>query len=410
MPTADTIRAKWLADGTVLALMAALDARAGKARFVGGCVRNAVMGTLETDIDIATTHPPQESTRRLEAAGFVVKPTGIEHGTITAIRHGRSFEVTTLREDVETDGRHAVVAFTDDWAADAARRDFTMNALYMDLDGGILDPAGGFRDARDGRVRFVGDPALRIAEDALRILRFFRFQAQYGREPIDPDGLEACRTGARLQAKLSGERVRNEVLKLLAAPGAVPVVQAMVAAGILAPLFSEQPDIPGFLRLIELENRLMAGRPDALRRLAALLHPTADGAIDRLRLSNAERDRLLAMRENRIDLAVGPDEFRARLYRLGPERYADAVLMTAAAPDTPIDAAADALAIAGTWTAPRFPIRGADLIKLGLAPGQQLGRILAALEERWIADGMRGDRARCLAWARQAIDNQGEES
>lgn len=403
MPPADLPRPRWLDDATVQSVMAALGGEAREARFVGGCVRNSVMRLPSTDLDIATVHSPGEATRRLEAAGIKVKPTGIAHGTVTAIHRGQPFEITTLRKDVETDGRHAVVAFTEDWAEDAARRDFTMNALYMDIDGAILDPMQGREDAALGRVRFVGEAARRIEEDALRILRFFRFQAQYGKAPIDPEGLAACRATATLQINLSGERVRTELLKLLAAPAAAGVIRIMTEAGILAPLFSETPDTDALERLIRLETEIDLVDQDAGRRLAVLLHANKDAAISRLRLSNAERDRVSAMSEALIDLPSPPRELRAILYRHGPARYMDLVLATGAIQGLAPNVISDALELSESWTAPRFPLRGADLIKLGLAPTPTVGRILGEIEERWISDDMRGDRELCLAWARQAI-------
>ena len=405
MPLADSLRPYWLDDPTVRAVMRALGGEAREARFVGGCVRNALMGLASTDIDIATSHPPQETTRRLEAAGIKVQPTGIAHGTVTAIHRGRPFEITTLRKDVETDGRHAVVAFTDDWAEDAARRDFTMNALYMDIDGDILDPMQGREDAAAGRVRFVGAANLRIEEDALRILRFFRFEAQYGKHPIDPDGLAACQANAHRQVALSGERVRNELLKLLGAPGAVPVLRAMADAGILSPLFTAAPDIEALARLAELESDPGIAAADPLRRLAVMLGHDQAG-IERLRLSNADRDRVLAMSGASSDFPTTPSKRKATLYRLGPERYVDWVLATAAKHGLASSVARDALALVSSWTAPRFPLRGADLVKLGLAPTPAVGRILSKIEARWIADDMRGDRTLCLAWARQAIETE----
>lgn len=414
MPPADPIRPDgslerlpdWLHDPIVRAVMKPLGGEARHARFVGGCVRNAIMGRASTDIDIATSHPPEEATRLLEYAGIKVKPTGIAHGTVTAIHHGRPFEITTLRRDVETDGRHAVVAFTDDWAEDAARRDFTMNALYMDIDGGILDPIGGLEDAVAGRVRFVGEANRRIEEDALRILRFFRFQAQYGQGALDPGGLAACRANADRQAALSGERVRNELLKLLAAPGAAPVVRAMVEGGILAPLFSEPANADALERLMRLESEAGIAGADPLRRLAALLGHDETGGIERLRLSNADRDRVLAMSTARFDLPGSPVKLKEMLYRLGPERYVDAIFAIAAKQALSPDVAKQALAITKSWTAPRFPLRGADLIKLGLAPTPAVGRILGEIEARWISGEMRGDRALCLAWARQVIETE----
>jgi poly(A) polymerase len=412
MDPAETTRATWRDDPTTHAVMTALGARDGQARFVGGCVRNTVLGlpVTDIDIDIATLHPPEETIRRLEAAGITAKPTGFIHGTITGILDGRPYEITTLRRDVETDGRHAVVAYTDDWAEDAARRDFTMNALFMDLDGGILDPVNGKPDAIGGRVRFVGAPERRIREDALRILRFFRFQAQYGREALDPDGLTACRRGAGLQINLSGERIRAELLKLLGARGAAAVARSMVDAGILAPIFPVEPNIDALERLIALEIELGPRFADGLRRLAVLLGPLDEANIERLRPSNAERDRLRALSADRLDPSMAPSALKIRLYKLGATRFTDAIIVTAAREHLASSAIRAALDIPRTWTAPRFPLRGADLIKLGLAPGERVGRILAGIEEHWISDGMRGDHGVCLSWARQAIEQDRDPS
>jgi poly(A) polymerase len=404
MAPIDPFHLKWMDDPSVQAVMTSLGAQDLQARFVGGCVRNSLLELPITDIDIATVHPPAETTRRLDNAGITAKATGITHGTVTAILDGRSFEITTLRHDIETDGRHAVVAFTDDWAEDAARRDFTMNALFMDLNGEILDPIKGQNDALHGRVRFVGEPARRIEEDALRILRFFRFQAQYGRGPMDPNGLDACERNAALQAKLSGERIRAELLKLLDARGANSVTRSMVGAGILAPLFQGEPNIDALGRLIALETEIDIAQPDALRRLAILLAPTGEATADRLRLSNAECVRFLAISTDRLDLGASETALKAKLYKIGPVRYVDAVLVTAALEHLESTLARTALEIARTWIPPSFPLRGGDLIKLGLAPGERVGRILARAEDLWISDGMRGDRDACLAWARQAFE------
>ena len=214
------------------AVTEALSAEGATVRFVGGCVRDAVLGRDAKDVDIATPDPPETVIALLEAAGLKAVPTGIAHGTVTAVADGTPFEVTTLRHDVETDGRHAKVAFTDDWVADAARRDFTLNALYCDADGALYDPVGGIEDARRGRVRFVGDARARIEEDALRLLRFFRFHAHYGRGEADATALAACRELAPLLANLSGERLRDETLKLLAAPESAPVVALMIDMGV----------------------------------------------------------------------------------------------------------------------------------------------------------------------------------
>ena len=404
MAASDPSRLDWKDEPTTRAVMDALGARDGQARFVGGCVRNSLMGLAITDIDIATVHTPDETTRRLEAADITAKPTGIAHGTITAVLKGRPFEITTLRRDVDTDGRHAVVAFTDDWSEDAARRDFTMNALFMDLDGVILDPVNGRQDAIDGRVLFVGEPDQRIQEDALRILRFFRFQAQYGQAVMDAEGLRACARNAALQITLSGERIRAELLKLLGAPGAATVMRSMADVGILAPLFQVDLNIDALDRLVALEAETGPCRADPLRRLAILLGPSDAVTIDRLRLSNAERVRLRAMFTDRLDPGASESTLKTTLYKLGPARFIDALLISASLAHVKSGGLQGGLKIAETWTAPRFPLRGADLIKLGLAPGERVGRILARIEDHWISDGMRGNHEVCLSWARQAIE------
>ena len=257
----------WMTEAATASVLGALG---GTARFVGGCVRDALLGRAIVDIDIATPLLPEEVMRRLEAAGIKAVPTGLDHGTVTAVAPPRRFEVTTLRRDVETDGRHARVAFTDDWAADASRRDFTMNALFLDAEGRVFDPMGGLPDLHAGRVRFVGDPATRIREDVLRILRFYRFQAHYGRGEADPPARADCRALAPLLPSLSGERVAAELLKLLAAPDPMPTLRLMAADGVLAMLLPEARRLARLAALIPLE-----GIGDPLRRLAALLD---DGA------------------------------------------------------------------------------------------------------------------------------------
>ena len=394
----------WRDDPATRAVMDALGAADGMARYVGGCVRNTVMGLAITDIDIATVHQPKETIRRLEATGITSKPTGIAHGTITAIAGGQPFEITTLRRDVETDGRRAVVSFSDDWAEDAARRDFTMNAMFMDVDGEIHDPMHGHQDAIDGRVRFVGEPERRILEDALRISRFFRFQAQYGRGPLDPNGLDACKRHAALQTNLSGERVRTELLKLLAAPQAGSVVRLMAETGVLAPLFPVDPNLDALDRLIALETDDRVRQADPIRRLAALFAPTIDAIIEPLRFSKADSARMLAMAVDRVRFPGNTADLKVKLYKRGPARFIDSLLITAALDNIPLSQTEPALALARTWIQPKFPLRGADLIKLGLVPGESVGRILAEIEKRWIADGMRDSHDICLAWARQSIE------
>ena len=389
----------WREHPSVRELMAVLDAAGGCARFVGGCVRNTLLERPIVDIDVATTHHPQETMRRLRAAGHKAIPTGVSHGTITAVVDGRTFEVTTLRLDVETDGRRAVVAFTDDWAIDAARRDFTMNAMFMDLCGTLYDPVGGKVDAAARLVRFIGDPYARIDEDALRILRFFRLLAHYGRLPPDPDSLAACRAMAGRLTALSGERIRDELLRLLSAPGAGPVVAAMRDAGILQPLFPGRVGVDALCRLIAIDGDDV----DSLRRLAVLLPAAADDLSRRLRLSRAQRERLTFMTTDRLPTDASDRTLRAVFYRLGQARFRDAAYISAVL--SPDDAGGHyrGLAIAASWDPPAFPLRGADLRELGLCQGQCIGALLKQLEAHWVEQDFNGDHDQCLDWARALV-------
>jgi poly(A) polymerase len=374
----------WMDEPPVRALLAAL-ARGGiAARFVGGCVRNTVLGRPVDDIDIAVDKPPETVMRALEAADLRVVPTGLKHGTVTAIVKGRPFELTTLRRDLETDGRRAVVAFTDDWRADAERRDFTFNALYADPDGTIWDPFDGRADLLAGRVRFIGDPDQRIAEDRLRVLRFFRFYAWFGKPPLDSAGFDACRRNAGTLSSLSGERVRKELLRLLAAPAPADALEAMAEAGALDHWL---PEYAGSARLKGLIAREEA--PDQLRRLAAIVSPPATAVAKRLRLSTQQSLRLQLMLEPAVPGDL--ENRRAALYRLGTSLFIDRVLLEA-----PGDWRA-ALALAHSWTPPVLPISGADALALGLKPGPQVGALLEAVERWWIAGDFLADRAACLA-------------
>lgn len=362
------------------------------ARFVGGCVRNTLLDIPVGDIDIAVDKPPEIVARALEAADLKVVPTGIKHGTLTAIVRGRVFELTTLRRDVETDGRRAVVAFTDDWLTDAERRDFTFNALYADADGTLYDPFEGRSDLAAGKVRFIGDPDRRIAEDRLRVLRFFRFHAWYGRPPLDGAGLEACRRNAAVLGGLSGERVAKELLRLLEAPAPADALEAMVEAGVLDHWL---PEYAGAQRLRVLVDR--EDIADPLRRLAAILPSSADTTAigKRLKLSTQQTLRLSVMLapDPVIDLAGGPKAWRAAIYRQGNALYADRVLLAA---DRPGDWR-EALALARSWTPPELPVRGADALKLGLKPGARVGALIEAVERWWIDGDFSADRAACLA-------------
>lgn len=385
-------------------VLEALAADGGEARFVGGCVRDALLGRPVRDLDIATDAPPGRVMELLRGAGLKVVPTGIGHGTVTAVSGGRPFEITTLRRDVETDGRRAVVAFTDDWREDAARRDFTMNAMSLSSDGTLHDYFGGADDARAGLVRFVGEPELRIREDVLRILRFFRFQAHYGR--ISPDaapdaaGLRACVALAGLLPTLSGERVRTELLRLLEAADPVPVWRLMTETGVLAPLLPEASDVSRLEAMVGLE-RAEGRAPDALRRLAALLPDdarTAAGIGERLKLSNRERDRLCALARPPAEIrpmSDGPVNRRA-LRRVGAGRFVDHLLMTAATQHLDRAAIEPAMALAAAWRPVTFPLKGRDLLRRGVAPGPDMGRLLAGIEAWWEEHDYQPGRDACL--------------
>lgn len=383
--------AAWMDRPGLNELAVALGAAEGGARYVGGAVRDTLIGLDVADIDVATIHPPADVVRRLEAAGIKAVPTGIAHGTVTAVTRGTVVEVTTLRRDVTTDGRHAEVAFTDDWQADAARRDFTINALYADMTGGALhDYFGGIDDLAAGRVRFIGDPLRRIAEDHLRILRFFRFLARFGDAP-DPDGLAACIARANDLMALSRERIADELLKLIVARGAVPIVRRMVDGGIFRPVLPEI-DAAAADRLAALVDAEAATgiAPDPVRRLAALLTPAqADGVAARLKLSNAQRKRIAA--------ALGadtPQSPHALGYRIGVEGAIDRLLL---AGET-----GAAAALSG-WERPVLPLSGGALVERGLARGPDVARALRAVEDQWIAEGF-PDAARTAVIADDVVD------
>ena len=390
------------------AVVAALTAGGATVRFVGGCVRDAILGRPVKDIDIATHDEPDKVMALLEAAGIHAIPTGIAHGTVTAVVGKAHFEITTLRRDVETYGRHAKVAFTDDWAADAARRDFTINALFCAPDGTLYDSHGGLEDLREGRVRFVGRPEERIREDVLRLLRFFRFYAYYGRPPPDAAALAACRKLAHLLPTLSAERVAGELFNLLLAPDPVPVLELMRDEGVLAEILPEARNMARLGGLVAVEREL--GEADGLRRLAAVVTVTAVGAVElaaRLRLSNAQRDRLAGLAEVPGPVTVGGDERvrRGELHRLGSGLYRDLVIVHWAARRAQAKALSRdeesryraALEAAAAWEPPQFPVKGRDVLALGVPKGPEVGRLLKALEEWWTAGDFRATRAECLA-------------
>ena len=390
--------AAWPFAAELARLLDVLDRDGEETRVVGGAVRNALIDSPIHEIDVATTAIPEEVVRRVKAAGFKAVPTGIEHGTVTVVIDKHPFEVTTLRTDVETFGRHAKVAFGRDWQEDAERRDFTINALSVTRDGTVYDYTGGLDDLALRRVRFIGDPHKRIAEDYLRILRFFRFHAAYGPGgPPDPQGLAACIEGRDGLDQLSRERLRMEIMKLLVAPHAVPTLIVMADAGLALRILSGVTYLASFENMAKVEAAIgLAACP--VRRLGALAVSVAEDAErlwQRLRLTNNEHARLASMAEGwrRLSPAIGEIGLRALIYRLGPDAFTDhALLGWAHSWDSANDPSwIDLARLPQRFTAPEFPLKAADFIKRGLAKGPPLGAALRAAEASWIAQGFPDD-------------------
>lgn len=454
----------WMTDPAtqgVLAPLADADSAEPAILFVGGCVRDALLGRPVMDVDMATVHAPEEVMRRLDAAGVGYHTTGVAHGTVAAHGDGRVFEITTLRVDVETDGRHARVAYTDNWALDAARRDFTMNALYADAQGNVFDPIGGMADIEARRVRFIGDPNDRIEEDALRILRFYRFHAQLDEQELDAEGLSACQANAARLDGLSGERIRDEVFKLLRAPGAEWILKGEAYPELFKWLFPELPNLKRSFGLQALAvTERSCGDFDPVRRIATLIEAfplRTDEAVSvfqanamaiaaRLRLSGAQSKRLARMLDRPKDLVPrwevedGADwdhasailplgrifglrrrlarekavdhSYRANLYALDAHAWRDAVLLNWAErlahalnsagqdfsdrriPDQPW---IDLLELPSREPKPEFPLRGADVLGVGVPEGPDVSRLLEEVEDWWIDGGFEADRDACLA-------------
>ena len=391
--------ASWLTRPETKAVFAALAAQGIAARAVGGAVRNALLRRPVTDIDIATPARPDEVMAAAQAAGLTAVPTGIDHGTVTVIANHVPYEITTLREDVETHGRHATVAFTDDWTADARRRDFTINALYCSADGEVFDPLGAYPDLAQRRVRFIGDARARIGEDYLRILRFFRLTADYGEGPPDAESLAACVAERAGLGRLSAERVRQEMLRLLVALRGPELVRAMLDYGLITLVLPAAPRPTLLDRLSALEAALGL-TPDPVLRLAALaveVPEDADRLRDRLRLSNEEHARLA--RTAALTPGVGPNAperaAKACLYAEGEAGYRQRVLIAwARSGDAPASQGwRDRLALPERWQPPRFPLGGADVMALGLPAGPRVGELLRALEAWWIAGDFAADDA-----------------
>lgn len=399
--------APWLTAGGTARVLQLLNANGEQARVVGGTVRNALLGLPPGDTDIATTALPEEVVRRAKSAGIKSVPTGIDHGTVTLVIDGTPYEVTTLREDTETFGRKARVAFGRDWVKDAERRDFTMNGLSVDANGMVYDYVGGIADARARRVRFIGNPDQRIAEDYLRILRFFRIHAAFGAGEPDRDGTLACIRGRAGLAALSAERVRMEMLKLLVAGGASGAALAMADAGLLQTLIGGVVYTGPLTAMIAIE-RVLDLPASSTRRLAALTVAVTEDAkrvATRLRLSNAEAKALDSMGHRWWRFAT-KDEANARrlVYRLGPERYHDRVLLAWARAGGDVTSSRwRALAeLPQRWTAPKFPLRAADFIARGMAEGPALGHVLTLAEDAWLAADFPLDEAALASIADQA--------
>lgn len=383
----------WLSAAPVQQVLDAIEGAGGQARFVGGCVRDAILGRKLGDFDIATTLRPEAVMAACEQAGCKVVPTGIKHGTVTVIASHQPFEVTTLRRDVSTDGRWAEVEYTDDWQQDAARRDFTMNALFCDRQGHVTDFFSGLEDLKAGLVRFVGMPEQRIKEDVLRILRFFRFHAHYGRAAPDAGGLAACKALAHLLPALSAERVRTELLKTLQAENPVPVWRLMNDVGVFTALGLPFSNLSRLEQVAGYENAL--ARPDAIRRLWAVTAGEMPDIGSRLRLSNDEAQRLKAL----VPLPVLPsgDEARLRMaYRLSVQTIVDVLVVSGQATRSNLD-------LFENWQRPQFPLKGADLAALGVAQGPQMGVILGKVEQWWVEQNFAPDHAACMAQARSLL-------
>lgn len=420
-PTGKLAPTDWMRRAETRAVIAALSADGAEARFIGGCVRDSILKIPVRDIDIATPETPERVMQLLAAAAIKAYPTGIDHGTITAIIGDFHFEVTTLRVDVESHGRRATVAFTDDWLADARRRDFTINTMSCTLDGDIYDPLGGIEDLGNRRVTFVGVAKERIEEDLLRLLRYFRFQASYGQPPLDIDALAACRLLAPRLKELSAERVCGELFRILLAPNPSETMLLMQGVRILEHILPEAVDFGRLRMLAWLETtaiRVDSVAPDPLRRLAAMLDNPTDGPgvtlASRLRLSNHEAARLAVMTRPLYKITPDMDQpaIRRALHHLGRDNFRDLTLLAwagemAAEPRHPPERTDKWLALIATtdgWTPLVFPLKGRDALDLGLPPGPKVGTTLTLVEAWWEAGDFQADRQNCMAKLQAVIN------
>ncbi|MFT4077707.1 CCA tRNA nucleotidyltransferase [Rhodomicrobium sp.] len=395
--------AAWFRAPEVRAVFACLNREGFEVRAVGGAVRNALLDEPVMDVDFATTAKPDDTLRLAAAAGIKTVPTGIDHGTITLVVDGVPFEVTTLRRDVDTDGRRATVAFADNWAEDARRRDFTLNALYADAAGAVYDPLDGLPDLLARRVRFVGDADTRIREDYLRILRFFRFSADYANGDFDADGVAAAIRERHGLRRLSAERVRAEMLRILVTVRAPDAIRVMDESGLLLIVLGGIARRSRFERIAAIEAELEM-MPDPMYRLAALsifVEEDAERLAGRLRLSNDERNDLMGLASVApwFRAPLGKRDLETLLYRIGARTYLGSVLIGWAASGAPLDDGAWRFAaeLPREWQRPKFPVNGADLLNEGWLPGPGLGAHLRYLEERFIASGFTLDREALLA-------------
>lgn len=412
-PTGKIPPQPWMTRPETRAVIAALTKGGRRVRFVGGCVRDVLAGRPVKDVDIATPDTPERVMDLLQEAGIKAVPTGLKHGTVTAVADGVPFEITTLRIDVETDGRRAKVAFTDDWIADARRRDLTINTLSSTPEGDVFDPFGGMDDLAHGRVRFVGVARQRIEEDLLRILRFFRFYGIFGRPPLNEEALAACRGMASRLTELSAERIRSELFAILLTGDPAEVLGLMRGARVLEAILPEARNLGRLRTMGWLDSRAIKVEsvvPDAVRRLAAVLEVDREGALavaGRLKLSNRDRTRLAFMASEEtagVSAGMGDGAVKRALRRDGADGFLDRVLLAWAGeravglrrPAGRTETWMRLIDAAQTWEPVEFPLKGRDVIALGVPPGEEVGTLLAAVEAWWEQGDCQAGRETCL--------------
>ncbi len=382
--------AEWLKNKSTQTVFAAINQNGYEARAVGGAIRNTILGQKVKDIDIATNADPDTSMRLAQEAGLKVIPTGLQHGTITVVSENIPYEITTLRQDVETDGRRAKVSFTTDWKADASRRDFTMNALYVDASGNLYDPLNGYEDLKEKRVRFIGNPVDRIREDYLRILRYFRFKAEYGLDNLDQPSLHACVQEKDGLRQLSAERISAEITRLLVAPAALNVVQTMFSYGLLTDLLGTIANPATFANLLTLDKKLKHKASCMLRLAVLSLYLREDGEriTKRLRLSNEQKKELLHIlgEPSRLTDTLAELDAKELLYKLKSDTYQNKILYhwSLSGQTTENQSWKQLYNLPERWSAPTFPIKGRDLTEIGVNPGPEMGKLLKFLENIWI--------------------------